>query len=437
MTPLKHLTLIALGSTLVGCAGLNSNQLSPRAAVEQAVRQSAQESYNYSGSVQLDRLSFGTAAAPVVDAATAEFKPHPVPSDVTVTEEPELDAPKLATSKFDMQTAILDASKYFMGNVKYEFKGASDMPNKRTEVVGRVSYTGRGLGGYFELGLLYDAKNQTYYMNPNDMYAAMIAFGLKYNAYPYSEPHLVKFDMTEVLKTMREEMRKNGKTSKDIEGTEDLMAYFEKAMHKALQKTYDAIDESAFSEQPLSRHDRSFGANRKVRVVLDKAQLKTLFKVYMAEVVDFGKALNDKDTAAPAIDDTAANTTVAEAVDMDEEAAKAADLAQFAAKGPDMSLSIDFLLGGQNRWMGSIVDLSVKDSKAQFHVNSEYAITNHGKARFTIDPTQVKLVDLTPEIDKIIHEKKREIDESADEAVAATADTVEPARKPRAKKRRR
>ena len=234
-----------------------------------------------------------------------------------------------------------------------------------------------------------------------------------------------------------QEIRKNGKTSKDIEGTEDLMAYFEKAMHKALQKTYDAIDESAFSEQPLSRHDRSFGANRKVRVVLDKAQLKTLFKVYMAEVVDFGKALNDKDTAAPAIDDTAANTTVAEAVDMDEEAAKAADLAQFAAKGPDMSLSIDFLLGGQNRWMGSIVDLSVKDSKAQFHVNSEYAITNHGKARFTIDPTQVKLVDLTPEIDKIIHEKKREIDESADEAVAATADTVEPARKPRAKKRRR
>ena len=435
MTPLKHLTLIALGSTLVGCAGLHSNQPSPRVAVEQAVRQSAQESYNYSGSVQLDRLSFGAAAAPVADAATAEFKPHPVPSDVTVTEEPELDATKLATSKFDTQTAILDASKYFMGNVKYEFSGASDMPNKRTEAVGRVSYTGRGLGGYFELGFLYDAKTQTYYMNPNDMYAAMIAFGLKYNAYPYSEPHLVKFDMTEVLKTIREEMRKNGKTSKEIEGTEDLMAYFEKAMYKALQKTYDAIDESAFSEQPLSRHDRSFGANRKVRVVLDKAQLKTLFKVYMAEVADFGKAINDKDTAAPAIDDMAANTTVAEAMDMDEEAAKAADLAQFAAKGPDMSLSIDFLLGRQNRWMGSIVDLSVTDSKAQFHVNSEYAITNHGKARFTIDPTQVKLVDLTPEINKIINEKKRDIDESA--AADAATDAVEPARKSRAKKRRR
>lgn len=401
----RALTLTLATTSLVACTSISDPSLSPRKALEQALSHHSKSEYNFQGNIKIEDLV----------TKKRRYDDHAYEAE-SVTSSDTLKALASATAKqepkpTDTELMKQAAVRYGARNVYLNVDGANNPATKKSEFNTQFGYKGHNAGVYFNLGMMSDDAAKVMYMDSNDLYDLMIVFGLNYKNYPLGDTNaLVKLDMQPVYDLIQKEAQ--SKAPEDLNNAN--WDQIRQSFSKALKKSYLDIDDSAFSDQPLSSEDQGFHASRKVRLSLNQKQLTQLYKSFEAEMEKWDK-----------------NSVAKQAAKVEAEAPH--ELNNYTSKSPSVqnTLNIDFYLGGNQRWLGSRVDWLIDDSDFKAHVSGNIHFNHFGAANFVIRPETRKIVDitepLTAQMKKLWGKPVETSNQAAADAVRAAADAAKSA----------
>ena len=191
-------------------------------------------------------------------------------SRITTLTIPKSDLPKDTSNKVQM---ALGGGLEILKGLSATADGAVDMKAKKSEVLYDIRYDRDNFEVSLKLPMLVEYDTQTIYVGTSVLTTILETM---YPQAPSTKGKLIRININELLQEGAKESPELAKLLGERRLTVQNIDAFNRTIKNSALKAIAKLDDSAFSELPLTEQDRKTGAVRRIHVTLDQKDSVTV-----------------------------------------------------------------------------------------------------------------------------------------------------------------